>query len=176
MRKMLFLPSTKVLRLCIPVFLLIISAVALGSAYLAEYVYNLKPCTLCLYQRIPFAIIGVLGVMAFLFGSYLSLAFVAGMAGLVLLSGAGIAIYHLGIEQHWWASAASCNVAGPDQILSMSQFKALLQQQPEASCQEITWNLFGISMATYNAVYSGFCGLVLIFITKWLREPSNGKT
>ena len=176
MRKMRFLASTKVLRLCIPVFLLIISAVALGSAYLAEYVYNLKPCTLCLYQRIPFAIIGVLGVMAFLFVSYLSLAFVARMAGLVLLSGAGIAIYHLGIEQHWWASAASCNVAGPDQILSMSQFKALLQQQPEASCQEITWNLFGISMATYNAGYSGFCGLVLIFITKWSREPSNGKT
>ena len=170
------LHSKKVLRRGIPVFLLITSVAALGSAYIAEYLYGLKPCTLCLYQRIPFAIIGVLGVMAFLFEDYVSLAFVTGMAGLVFLSGAGLAIYHLGVEQHWWISAASCNGAAPDQILSMNQFQALLQQKPEATCQETNWTLFGISMATYNAVYSGVCGLASIFITKWLRECSNGKT
>ena len=176
MKQMTYTPSKKFLRRGIPAFLLIISAIALGSAYIAEYIYNLRPCTLCLYQRIPFAIIGVLSIIALLFQDYVSLAFFTGIAGLTLLSGAGIAIYHLGVEQHWWTSAASCSGTAPDQILSLSEFKDLLQQPSQVSCQETSWNLFGISMATYNAAYSGFCGLLSIFITKWLREFSNGKT
>ena len=33
---------------------------ALGMAYVAEVVFGLEPCILCLYQRVPYAITGVL--------------------------------------------------------------------------------------------------------------------
>ena len=80
------------------------------------------------------------------------------MAGIVLLIGAGLASYHVGVEQHWWASVASCSDAS-DQALSIKQFQALLQQEPEKACDEVDWTMFGISMATYNLAFCSVLGL-----------------
>ena len=142
----------------LPIVLLIIAVTALGSAYTAEFLYSLEPCVLCIYQRIPFAVIGVLGVLAYLFKDRMAMVVLTALAGIVLFIGAGIASYHVGVEQHWWASVASCGGA-PDQALSIKQFQALLQQKPEKACGEVDWTMFGISMATYNAVFSGVLGL-----------------
>ena len=142
----------------VPVALLLIAVTALGSAYTAEFAYSLEPCVLCIYQRIPFAVIGFLGVLAYLFKSRRTIMVLTALAGIVLLIGAGLAFYHVGVEKHWWASVTSCG-GGPDQALSMKQFQALLQQEPEKACDEVDWALFGISMATYNAAFSGVLGL-----------------
>ena len=142
----------------LPIVLLTIAVTALGSAYTAEFLYSLEPCVLCIYQRIPFAVIGVLGVLAYLFKDRMARVVLTALAGIVLFIGAGIASYHVGVEQHWWASVASCGGA-PDQALSIKQFQALLQQEPEKACDEVDWTMFGISMATYNAVFSGVLGL-----------------
>ena len=142
----------------VPIVLLLIAFTALGSAYTAELAYSLEPCVLCIYQRIPFAVIGVLGVLAYLLEGRMAMVVLTALAGIVLLIGAGLASYHVGVEQHWWASVASCGGA-PDQALSMKQFQALLQQEPEKACGEVDWTMFGISMATYNAVFSGVLGL-----------------
>ena len=142
----------------VPIVLLLIAFTALGSAYTAEFAYSLEPCVLCIYQRIPFAVIGVLGVLGYLFKGRMARVVLTALAGIVLLIGAGLASYHVGVEQHWWASVASCGGA-PDQALSMKQFQALLQQEPEKACGEVDWALFGISMATYNLAFSGVLGL-----------------
>ena len=142
----------------IPIVLLLIAFTALGSAYTAEFAYSLEPCVLCIYQRIPFAVIGVLGVLAYLLKGRMAMVVLTAMAGIVLLIGAGLASYHVGVEQHWWASVASCSGAS-DQALSMKEFQALLQQEPEKACDEVDWTMFGISMATYNVAFSGVLGL-----------------
>ena len=142
----------------VPIVLLLIPFTALGSAYTAEFAYSLEPCVLCIYQRIPFAVIGVLGVLAYLFKGRMAMVVLTALAGIVLLIGAGLASYHVGVEQHWWASVASCGGA-PDQALSMKQFQALLQQEQEKACGEVDWTMFGISMATYNVAFSGVLGL-----------------
>ena len=41
-----------------------VSATALANAYIAEYGFGLEPCILCLYQRVPYAVAGVLGLAA----------------------------------------------------------------------------------------------------------------
>ena len=142
----------------LPIVLLMIAVTALGSAYTAEFLYSLEPCVLCIYQRIPFAVIGVLGVLAYLFKDRMARVVLTALAGIVLFIGAGIASYHVGVEQHWWASVASCG-GSPDQALSIKQFQALLQQKPEKACGEVDWTMFGISMATYNVAFSGVLGL-----------------
>ena len=142
----------------VPIVLLLIAFTALGSAYTAEFAYSLESCVLCIYQRIPFAVIGVLGVLAYLFKDRMARVVLTALAGIVLFIGAGIASYHVGVEQHWWASVASCGGA-PDQALSIKQFQALLQQKPEKACGEVDWTMFGISMATYNVAFSGVLGL-----------------
>ena len=143
----------------LPIILLIIALTALGSAYTAEFLYSLEPCVLCNYQRIPFAILGVLSLLAFLFEGRVAMTAITALAGVVLLIGAGLASYHVGVEQHWWASVTSCGDSAPNHALSINEFQALLQQKPEKACGEVDWTILGISMASYNAVFSGVLGL-----------------
>jgi disulfide bond formation protein DsbB len=83
------------------------------------------------------------------------------LSGLIFFVGACIAFYHVGVEQHWWQSAASCggkpitSAITPDQL-----FNSLQRAQPKA-CDDIDWGLFGITMASYNLVFS----LVLAILT-----------
>ena len=126
------------LRRWAPWVLLAAAATALGTVYIAQYGFGYEPCVLCLYQRVPYAVIAALGLLA---------------AGLVFLAGAGIAFYHVGVEQTWWASVASCGAHGVPLTSTADLFQAL-QKKAEKSCGDIDWTLFGISMATYNVVVS----------------------
>lgn len=134
--------------------LMIASAViALGTAYTAQYVFGYEPCVLCLYQRVPYAIIGVIGIVALLWCAPEKMRFVALLACFVFLVSAGISFYHVGVEQTWWVSVAPCG-GGAGDIASTQDLLAALQEKPAKSCGDIEWTLFGISMATYNVAFS----------------------
>jgi len=45
-----------------PLVILAASVGALGLAYVAEGVYGIEPCQLCLWQRVPYAVAGLLAV------------------------------------------------------------------------------------------------------------------
>lgn len=134
----------------VPFGIFAVSVAALANAYLAEYALGLEPCILCLYQRIPYAVAGVLGIVALLMPAQRVRAVAA--AGVVFLVGAAIAFYHVGVEQHWWISAAACGASGGGQEpATVEELRQLLlnAKQPKA-CDEVDWTLFGLSMATYN--------------------------
>lgn len=138
-----------------------ISAGSLAFAYIAQYGFGLEPCILCLYQRVPFAANIVLGLIAlFIAAGSAPQVWILRLCGLAFLIGGGIAAYHVGVEQHWWRSAASCggepitSTITPDQLL-----KSLQQVQPKV-CDDVDWTLFGISMASYNVVYSIGLGIL----------------
>jgi len=169
MKAMNYLIPELSLRRYVPLALLVISIGALGNAYAAQFLFDLEPCILCLYQRVPYAVVGVLGVAGYVLRDSQYLGSITALAGAVLLIGAGIAFYHVGVEQHWWASAASCGGGAPDQAISMNQFQTMLQQKPEKACDEVDWTLFGLSMATYNVVVSLGLGLAALWTVKRLR-------
>ncbi len=134
-----------------PLFLVAVAAAALGAAYTAQYVYDLEPCVLCLYQRVPYAVVGALGLAGLVVKDARLARWIALLALLAFVVEAGIAFYHVGVEQKWWASAASCgggltNLDSPEALLKA------LQGKPPKACDEVDWTLFGISMATYNVV------------------------
>ena len=134
--------------------LLIASAViALGTAYTAQYVFGYEPCVLCLYQRVPYAIIGVIGIVTVYWCAPEKMHLVAVFACLVFLVSAGISFYHVVVEQTWWVSVAPCG-GGAGDIASTQDLLAALQEKPAKSCGDIEWTLFGISMATYNVAVS----------------------
>ena len=73
---------------------------ALAAAYTAQYGFGLEPCILCLYQRVPYAValgLGLLGLVALRPAGLQPLLVL--IAGLGFLAGAGIAGYHVGVEQ-----------------------------------------------------------------------------
>lgn len=122
---------------------------ALGVAYTAQYGFGLEPCILCLYQRIPYAVAGVLALAAILMprgtGRWVLLAICVP----VFLTGAGIAFYHTGVEQHWWASAAGCGGTLAS-FSSAEDLQASLLAPPVKACDDVDWTLFGLSMTVYN--------------------------
>jgi disulfide bond formation protein DsbB len=128
------------------------SACALGIALIAQYGYQLNPCELCSYQRIPYGSILLFGGLALAFGGW-NRAAIGYLFGAIFLVGAALAFYHTGVEQHWWQSATSC---GGHQAMprSLAELKVGLTQSMPKACDNIDWTLFGLSMSVYNTVAS----------------------
>lgn len=145
-----------------PWFLLAVAVAALGLAFHAQYVRGLEPCPLCIYQRFPYAIAGGLGLVALIKPSPGLGRAAVRLAALVFAVGGAIAVYHVGVEQHWWASA----VCGGEVSVNMTtdQLLSALRKPVEKSCDQVDWTFLGLSMATYNApgsfALAGFCWAV----------------
>ena len=163
--------DTRTISQWLPWTLLAVAAAALGTAYTAQLGFGYEPCVLCLYQRIPYAVIAVLGVSAIFMTQPDRQRLITALSALTLAVSAGIALYHVGVEQHWWTSAAPCGASGAA-VSSTEDFLAALQEKPEKSCGDIDWTLFGVSMATYNTVISAL--LAVLSIWAW-RQLGNRK-
>ncbi|KKB96054.1 Disulfide bond formation protein DsbB, partial [Candidatus Arcanobacter lacustris] len=48
-------------------FILLVSVTSLIIAYGAEYIFGIKPCILCIYERIPYMVVAVLSIASLLF-------------------------------------------------------------------------------------------------------------
>ncbi len=145
--------------------LLALGAVTLGSVYASQYLGGLQPCPLCLYQRWPWWIAVGLSALALALPGLGRTALI--LAGLTIWAGAGIALYHTGIEQQWWAGPSSCSgAATPD---SLDALRAQLFAAPIIRCDDIAWSLFGISMAGYNALLSLATGASLFWLLGKMR-------
>lgn len=131
------------------------TASALVGAWLFQYAGGYPPCMLCLWQRIPhwIAIPLALGAALCASGRMLPISrpFIA-LAALALFVGAGLAGYHVGVEQKWWPGPASCSIA---QISGdFSSFTEGLSDVRVIRCDDIAWSFLGISMAGYNLLIS----------------------
>lgn len=159
-----------------PIAMAIIAAAALGMALISQYVFGLRPCILCVFQRYPYGIVIALGVIGFVlsFQNKKGVTVIMALIGVTLLANSVIAFYHTGVELHWWKSfLEGCAVpdlgSDPDNIL------AVLEKSEAVRCDEIAWSdpLFNLSMANYNVI---FClGLAVISFTsaKLIWKKSN---
>lgn len=134
------------------------SLAMLAGAFAFQYIGGLAPCHLCLLQRWPHAAAVAIGLLALAIpGRLLPLAGAA-----AALTTAGIGIYHTGVERLWWAGPTSCSagsIAGLDvkDLLDPSIVVA-----PVVRCDEVAWQMLGLSMASWNVVLS--LGLALIWL------------
>lgn len=133
--------------------LLILAASAglLGGALAFQYLGGYAPCVLCHWQRYAHAATMALVVLALAVPRAAS--WLTAAAGLALLTGAGIAFFHIGVEQQWWAGTAECGSAVGG-AASIEELRARLMGQPIVRCDEVAWSLFGVSMAGYNFILS----------------------
>lgn len=132
--------------------MLIGSGGLLAGAYGFQFFGDLQPCVLCLYQRIPHAVVMVLAIIALVLGPRPASLWAVGLAGLAVLTGAGIAGFHVGVEQHWWEGTAECGSTNAAD--TVEALRAQLLAQPVARCDEVPWSLFNVSMAGYNLAFS----------------------
>jgi disulfide bond formation protein DsbB len=134
----------------------VIAATTILGAYYFQYFMNLAPCPLCLEQRIPYYI-GIVLALAVAFAAWrgapqwlTGLGFAA--LAIVFLVGAGLGIYHAGIEWKFWAGPAECS--GQLGQLGGGGLLEQIQATSVVRCDEAPWRLFGISLAGYNVLIS----------------------
>ena len=126
--------------------LLFINISILLSAYYIQYVLKVPPCPMCQYQRIPYYLaVVMLGVFFFNIMDFKKL-----ISILIFLSFINIAIsfYHIGIEQGFFNELTSCK-----DDLGANNTQELLKELTNkgiVSCKEVSFRIFGFSLATLN--------------------------
>jgi len=137
-----------------PLVLFLGSAGLLGGALLFQYVGNLPPCPLCLWQRYPHAAVLVLAAAALAIARPRFQAACLTLIALALVAGAAIAGFHVGVEQGWWAGTAACQAVPGLDTMDPARLRELAIGWPAARCDEVPWSLFGVSMAGWNLILS----------------------
>lgn len=138
-----------------PKLVLAASIVALASAYGSQIIGSLHPCVLCLYQRVPYAIAIALGLGMLVLearGRTDVVRLMLALAGVAFLVGSSIASFHMGVEQHWWQGTEEC--VGTTGATTLADLEAQIMASPLTRCDEVSWSLFGVSMAGYNVIAS----------------------
>ena len=152
-----------------------VSACALASAFVAEYVFGLAPCNLCIIQRWPFVVVIALGLTGYAFGRFhtgLTL-FTLASCSITLFANAAVAFYHSGVERKWWSSfLEGCAVPDLSAEGSVEALIAQIESSPIARCDEIPWAdpILGLSMANYNvALCLGLATLSTVALWRLLK-------
>lgn len=134
------------------------SAALLLGAWAFQHLGGMAPCKMCIWQRYPHAAAVLIGVLAFAFPGIRPLPLLGAVAAMVT---AGIGMYHAGVEQKWWEGPTSCT-SGDIGGLSAEELMDQIMSAPLVRCDDIPWEMFGLSMAGWNALLSA--GLVLVWL------------
>lgn len=135
-----------------------IAAVAtIGGAWFIELVLDIKPCHLCLLQRISYyAGIPVALVATFLLGrdkmsnaGRVALA----LSALIFLAGTAMGIYHTGVEYKLWLGPTDCT-GDIAKAVPLQDFLKQLETVKVIRCDEVAIRIFGLSLAVWNAIIS----------------------
>jgi len=151
------------------------SAALLAGAYGFQYLGEMQPCVLCLYQRVPHAAVLGLTVIAVIAAPRpVVAAWSIAVAGLALLAGAGIAGFHVGVELHWWEGTTECgSTSAADTIAGL---RAQLLAKPVVRCDEVPWTLFGISIAGYHMLISTAMAVFAFWSAAGIAWDKFGRT
>ncbi|MGB7241911.1 MAG: disulfide bond formation protein B [Sulfitobacter sp.] len=139
------------------------SAGLLLGAFVFQHFGGLAPCKMCIWQRYPHGIAIFAGIVAFFLPMTLWLLIGAASAATT----AAIGFYHVGVEQGWWQGPTTCT-SGPIDGLSADDLLDQILAAPLVRCDDIPWQMLGISMAGWNGILSA--GLTVIWIAAIYRR------
>lgn len=134
------------------------SAALLIGALGFQYIGGMPPCKMCYWQRYPHVAAVLIALLALAIpGRALAL-----LGALAALTTAAIGLFHTGVERGLWEGPTSCTSQGT-QGLSSAELMEQILKAPIVRCDEVPWELFSLSMASWNAIAS--IALALIWLT-----------
>ena len=129
-------------------FIILLSII---SALIIEHALGHKPCSLCLYERVPYFLSALLMIKIFFFKKYEKITLF--ILFLVFTVSALLAFYHFGIEQGFFYESFIYNVEEQSEILSKEQLLKELNKNI-VSCKDVTFRILGLSLAAVNTILS----------------------
>ena len=148
--------------------LLTFISLILISAFVIEYQLGHKPCSLCIYERIPYFISIFLILKILLNTNYQKITLF--ILFLVFLVSAILGFYHFGIEQGFFSESLICTTGNISENLSKEELLKLLESNP-ISCKDISLKILGFSLASINTIFSII--LSIIFIRLFINYEKN---
>ena len=148
--------------------ILALISLAIISALAIENLLDHTPCKLCLYERIPYFLSVPLIITIFFFKKYEKIILL--VLFLTFFSSAILALYHFGIEKSFFNEPLTCTTNDVSKTLSKEQLLEQLKQNT-ISCKDVNFEIFGLSLATINAIFS-IC-LSVIFARLFIIYEKN---
>ncbi|OLP62145.1 hypothetical protein BJF93_01485 [Xaviernesmea oryzae] len=151
-------PSAGSTRMLAPAVLVTLGmAATVGGALAFEHLGGYIPCALCLMQRQPYyyglpiglAAIAATGLKLPPAVPRLLLAIVA----ILMLVGAGMGVYHAGVEWHFWPGPESCGGA-QGVSANVGDLLSDLNSKHGPSCTDAALRILGLSFAGWNVIAS----------------------
>ena len=147
------------------IIILTLSFFSLIAALYVEYILGFKPCILCIYQRIPYAIAILISLSAFLIG-YRNILLI--ILGLTFLAGILLSGYHVSIEKGIIEPLFSCTGENIKALEKEEILKSLNNIQPD--CKDVDFSIFGVSLATLNFIILFVLTIVIVYIFKYAKK------
>lgn len=144
----------------------VLTAVLMGYAFYAEYVLNMEPCPLCMFQRVAMVALGVVCLLGALHNPRFWGARVYAFLG-ILCAGLGIAV----AGRHVWLQSLpkdqlpSC--APPmDYLWENLPLGDVLRtvMMTSGECADIDWQFLGLSMPMWVLIWFVAMTLVLLVL------------
>ncbi len=129
-----------------------VSFAALAGAWIIEFA-GIKPCPLCLEERIPYYAAvptGLIAAYAADKAPRLAALLLATLCA-VLLYNAGVGVYHAGAEWHFWPGPATCT---GDPLSNATSLAERLKHNTAVRCDVAALRIFGLSLAGWSALIS----------------------
>ena len=123
------------------IIFIVTSTVFLGLDVVVQYIYDIHPCSLCIYQRYPWIIILSFGLIGLFLKNPIFIKIIVTGIFFCLLVIIALSVYHVGVEQKWWVN----------QFIFTNTI----------DCSRIQWSLFGISLAGFNAIISSLLAIII---------------
>ena len=139
--------------------LIFLSFIALSFAYFVEFVLGHEPCNLCKIERIPY--IGSIILISFLIFTNKWEKIILSIILLLFIFGSVTSIYHVGIEQGIISESLLCELGLNTNIQNSDDLLKSLKKTP-ISCKDVTFRIFGLSLATFNAFLSIVISYILL--------------
>ena len=140
------------------IYILFFSIFSLLFALFVEFFLGHKPCNLCLIQRIPYLASIIFIILTFVFKKYEKIFLI--ILSITFLFSTIISFYHYGVEQGFFNESLVCDIEKNINNISTTDLLKELEKKT-ISCKLVTFRVFGLSLATINAVIS----LILSAIT-----------
>ena len=135
------------------------SIFAILSAFFMQYVMGHAPCKLCTYQRIPYYIIILIGLITFFFPKIIKLT--SFLLIFLLLAEFLVSNYHT-LSTYEVISYSGCQSAEiPNDINQLKE--ALMSDTLIVNCSNANLKYFGIPLSIYNSFFSLMFLIVIVF-------------
>lgn len=122
----------------------------LAGALLSQYGFGYAPCTLCVWQRVPYVLAVLLAICAMWRPQHHRN--ITALIALCCAASGTIGAFHAGVEQGWWAFESACT-SGLGVSTSLEDLRSAIASAPLVACNQAMLNIGGISMAAGNALY-----------------------